>query len=302
MDRERLSRQKVLEICDVPRSTYYWRRKHPERRIATGGGRPIPGYSRDRDGHRVPDARIKACIRRLLQDHHHASGYRKLAKLLRQKYHLIISKKKVYRLCKELGGLLPQRQIKQPVPRTIARNRVVTRPNQLWQLDIKYGYVAGLERHFYVAGIIDVFDRQIVGYHVDKVCHTRHVIKAVQKALLKRNGHGQSHSLVIRTDNGPQFKSKAFYEFCQQINLEHERIPNKMPNKNAYIEAFHSILERECLRWNCFETFEQAFEEVDRFIRFYNTERLHGSLKDLPPQEYLELVTAGVIQPQRIAA
>jgi len=86
------------------------------------------------------------------------------------------------------------------------------------------------------------------------------------------------------------------------MNLEHERIPNKLPNKNAYIEAFHSILERECLRWHCFETFEQAFEEVDRFIQFYNTERLHGSLKDLPPKEYLELVTAGVIQPQRIAA
>ena len=148
----------------------------------------------------------------------------------------------------------------------------------------------------FLHSIIDVFDRQIVGYHVDKVCHTRHVVKAMQKALLKRNVCGQSHPLVIRTDNGPQFKSKAFYEFCQQMNLEHERIPNKLPNKNAYIESFHSILERECLRWNCFETFEQAFGEVDRFIRFYNTERLHGSLEDLPPTEYLELVTAGVIK------
>jgi len=39
--------------------------------------------------------------------------------------------------------LLPQRQIKQPVPRKVARNRVVTVPNQLWQTDIKYGYVGG---------------------------------------------------------------------------------------------------------------------------------------------------------------
>ena len=270
--------------------------------MATGGGRPIPGYSLDRHGHRVPDARIKACIRQLVRGPHHASGYRKLTRLLRRNYRLVIGKKKVYRLCKELGILLPQRQIRQPVPRKIARNRVVTGPNQLWQMDIKYGYVAGLGRHFYVASIIDVFDRQIVGYHVDKVCHTRQVVKAVQKALVKRNVHGQSQPLVIRTDNGPQFKSKAFYAFCQQMNVEHERIPNKQPNQNAYIEAFHSILERECLRWNCFEAFEQAFAEVDRFIHFYNTERLHGSLKDLPPTEYLELVTAGVIQPQRIAA
>lgn len=250
----------------------------------------------------MPDARIKACIRQLVQGPHHACGYRKLTKLLRRKYRLVIDKKKVYRLCKELGILLPQRQIKQPVPRKAARNRVVTGPNQLWQMDIKYGYVAGLERHFYVVSIIDVFDRQIVGYHVDEVCHTRQVIQALQKALLKRNVHGQPHPLAIRTDNGPQFKSRAFYEFCQQMNLEHERIPNKLPDRNAYIEAFHSILERECPRWNCFETYQQGFEEVERFSRFYNTERLHGSLKDLPPTEYLELVTAGVIEPQRIAA
>jgi len=206
----------------------------------------------------VPDARIKAWIRQLLQGPHHACGYRKLTRLLRRKYRLIIDKKKVYRLCKELGVLLARRQIRQPVPRRIARSRVVTGPNQLWRMDIKYGYVAGLKRHFYMVSIIDVFDRQIVGYHVDKVCHTRHVLKAVQKALWKRNVQGQAHPPVIRTDNGPQFKSK--------------------------------------------ETFEQAFAAVDRFIRFYNTERLHGSLKDLPPSEYLELVTAGMIQPQRITA
>jgi len=61
-------------------------------------------------------------------------------------------------------------------------------------------------------------------------------------------------------------------------------------------------LEKECLRWNCFETFEQAFEAVDRFMNDYNTERLHGSLKYLPPKRYLELVNAGIIRPQPIAA
>ena len=250
----------------------------------------------------VPDARIKTCIRQLVQGPHHASGYRKLKELLRQKYRLVINKKKVYRLCKELGILLPQRERKHPVPRKIARNRVVTGPNQLWQMDIKYGYVAGMDRHFYMASIIDVFDRRIVGYHRGKSCHAQDVVRAVQKALLGRNLHGQEQPLVIRTDNGPQFKSKEFYECCQQMKLEHERIPNKLPDKNAYIESFHSILEKECLRWNCFETFEQAFEAVDRFMNYYNTERLHGSLKYLPPKKYLDLVNAGLIHPRPIAA
>jgi putative transposase len=85
------------------------------------------------------------------------------------------------------------------------------------------------------------------------------------------------------------------------MNIEHERIPNQTPNMNAYVESFHSILERECFQRNCFESYEEAFHEVDRFMDFYNKRRLHGSLKDMPPVEYLEKFQAGLIQPRKIA-
>ncbi|WP_162241875.1 integrase core domain-containing protein [Paenibacillus sp. Leaf72] len=52
--------------------------------------------------------------------------------------------------------------------------------------------------------------------------------------------------LFLRTDIGPQFISKAFHAYCEQAGVEHERIPPRTPNKNAFIESFHSILEREC--------------------------------------------------------
>lgn len=297
----------VLRICQIPRSTYYYRLKHPECRKSSNGGRPIPGYSFDKDGKKVSDSRIKGYLRRLLNGPHGASGYRKLTQLLRRKYHLVINKKKVYRLCKELGVLSPQRVIRNNTPRRIARNRVVTGPNQLWEMDIKYGYVAGKREHFYVASVIDVFDRQIIAHHRGKSCTAEHVARTLHKALLKREVHAQERDvdkkLVIRTDNGPQFKSKKFHEFCDQNKqlLEHERIPNKTPNKNAHIEAFHSILEMECFWRNCFETYEEAFAEVDRFIRFYNTERLHGSLHDLPPKEYAERAALSQVPGQKIA-
>jgi putative transposase len=54
-----------------------------------------------------------------------------------------------------------------------------------------------------------------------------------------------------------------------QAGIEHEQTPVKTPNKNAYIESFHSIVERECYQRNCFDSFEEAFAEVDRFIRYY---------------------------------
>ena len=291
----------VLSLCGIPRSTYYYRLKHPEPQPSSSGGRPIPGFSKDKEGHIVSDARIKGYLTRLIQGEHSACGYRKLTALLRRNYRLVINKKKVYRLCKEMKILSPQREIHHPVPKKIARNRVVTGPNQLWQLDIKYGYVAGKRRHFFVANLIDVFDRNLVGYCRGRACSAQDVIKATHKALLKRNALNLEQPLVIRTDNGTQFTSKVFHAFCAQMNIEHERIPNHTPNMNAYVESFHSILERECFQRHCFESYEEAFHEVDRFMTFYNKRRLHGSLKDMPPVEYWEKAMAGLIQPRNIA-
>ena len=292
----------VLRICHVARSTYYYRLKHPERQKPKGKGRPVPGYSLDKQDQVVSDIRIKGFIRRILQGPDAAFGYRKITVLLRRRFKLVINKKKVYRLCKEMGILGRPRPGKgRSVPRRIANNRKVTGPNQLWQMDIKYGYVAGMRRHFYLAGIIDVFDRSIVAYHRGKACNTKSLIQTLHQALLKRGIYKQESRLIIRTDNGPQFDSNAFREFCRQAGIEHEQIPIKTPNKNAYIESFHSIIERECYQRNCFTSFEEAFAEVDRFIRYYNNQRIHGSLMDYSPREYSRLVQQGVIQPKEIA-
>jgi putative transposase len=292
----------VLRICDVPRSTYYYHLKHALNRVShKSGGRPIPGYSYTRDGKKVTDNRIKLYIQNLLSKEESVYGYRKMTQVLRQRYRLCINKKKVYRLFKELNILLPQREVKNKVPRKLANNRVVTGPNQLWQLDIKYGYVTGSRRHFYLASAIDVFDRSIVGYVTGKASSTESILTMLQRAVMKRNACAEEQSLVIRTDNGPQFCSKAFHTFCETMAIEHERTPPRTPNKNAYIESFHSVLERECYQRNFFETFTQAFKVVDKYIRFYNERRLHGSLNDLPPAVYLAKVRKGEIMPHNIA-
>ena len=296
----------VLRICGVARATYYYRLKHPERKTPKGKGRPVPGYSLNKQGKVVSDKRIKGFIGRILQGPDAAFGYRKITVLLRRTYGLIINKKKVYRLCKEMGILGPRFSQAQKAPRRVANNRKVTGPNQLWQMDIKYGYVAGLQRHFFLASIIDVFDRCIVAYYRGKACDRKNVIQVLHQAMLRRGIYGQEdkleNKLVIRTDNGSQFVSKDFRAFCEQTKrVEHEQIPVKTPNKNAYIESFHSIIERECFQRSCFSSYEEAFAEVDRFIRYYNHRRIHGSLKDHSPVEYMRLVQQGVIQPQAMA-
>lgn len=132
-------------------------------------GRPVPGFSYDNIGSQVKDIRIKTWLQRLIQGPDGAFGYRNLTVLLRRKHGLLINKEKVCRLCKSLNLLAPQREKINAVPREVANNRIVTGPNQLW---LKYGYVAGQRRHFFLASIIDVFDRNIVAYHRGSTCLT----------------------------------------------------------------------------------------------------------------------------------
>nr|WP_051330931.1 IS3 family transposase [Aneurinibacillus terranovensis] len=131
-----------------------------------------------------------------------AYGYVKLTHWLRNEHQLVINKKRVYRLCKELEILKPQRVIKSKHPRKLARNRDITAPNQLWEVDIKYGYVAGEDRFFYILSYLDVFDRQIVDYHIGLRCEAKHAVQALQQALIKRKQWKAEDKPVIRSITG----------------------------------------------------------------------------------------------------
>jgi len=166
----------------------------------------------------------------------------------------------VLRLCRELEILQPHRKAVSPFPRRLAKQHKITGPNQMWQLDIKYGSIANSGRFFYLASAIDVFDRCIVGYYRGSTCKAQDINGMLQAALMRRQIHlptkEEEHSIIIRTDNGPQFVSQKFGEFCDLHKIYHERIPPKSPNLNAYIESFHSIIERECYKRYTFEFFE----------------------------------------------
>jgi len=234
----------------------------------------------------------------LISGEEHGYGYLMLNECLRVQYDLIINKKKTYRLCKKLGILHPQRRKKVYYPRKLARNHTVTRSNQLWQLDIKYGYVAGHDQFFYIADIIDVFDRSIVGYHVGSSCDAKQVCEAVRAALRTRLT-GKEAKPIIRTDNGPQFISKAFGELCEAEQMTHERIPPRTPNMNAYIESFHATLERDLLTKETFATFQEAYDTIEAYMDFYNNRRMHRSLGKRSPAAFMQWASSS---PPQLAA
>ncbi|MBU3207992.1 integrase core domain-containing protein [Clostridium algidicarnis] len=105
------------------------------------------------------------------------------------------------------------------------------------------------------------------------------------KRALKENG--VTSNLILRSDNGPQFTSIKFEHLCKVNNIYHERIPVNSPNYNAHIESFHSLLSKECIIWNEIKNFTDGYRLIDEYIKFYNEERIHGSLNYISPNQFI---------------
>lgn len=261
----------------------------------------MPGCSFTEQGSPVSDEQICEWVMELLADEYTSNyGYRKLTVILRRAHKLVINKKKVYRLCKQMRVLRPQRKLLVKHPKVLANNRVITGSNHLWETDVKYGWIAGEQRFFFLLSIIDVFDRSIIAYHHGLSCEAKDLVQITQEALMKRQCFEHVEKPVIRSDNGPQFISHRFAEACEQFGIVHERIPPKTPNKNAHIESYHAILERECFSRHAFESYPHAYEITSRFIHHYNHHRIHGSIYDLSPSEYRHAVDQGIVKPKAI--
>ncbi|MCY9502896.1 IS3 family transposase [Paenibacillus larvae] len=99
----------MLRLVKVPRSTYYYMKNKKVMKKTVSEGRPAPGYSYQANGTKVPDEH-QEWLMELISSDGFAYGYRKLTVCLRREYQLQINKKKVYRLCKNLDILRPQRQ------------------------------------------------------------------------------------------------------------------------------------------------------------------------------------------------
>ena len=132
----------VLRFAGVARSTWYHSQRESQRAAEDDGGnrgRPVPGYTRNPDGTIVMDTSILKALREYREDLNfsNAGGYHKLKHYLRRDYGYYVNHKKLYRLCKEEGLLLPHRKKKLKKDRRVSSNRVITGPNQFWEFDHK---------------------------------------------------------------------------------------------------------------------------------------------------------------------
>ncbi len=277
----------VLRIVKVSRSTYYAYINSRPNRNYNNVGRRISGYSYTFRGFKVYDIQIQKYIKELkTRKTSKYYGYRKITYILRRNYNLKINKKKVRRLMAIMGLLsLNKKSVVKRISRK-CKERKITGSNQLWQMDIKYAFIAGTRKTAYITSIIDVYDREIVAHSIDLSCTGKVAKEVLIKALYIRGLKDTEFNLVIRTDNGSQFISGNFEKSCLDEKVLHERIPVRSPNYNAYIESYHRYLQDECLTGKMYMSLNHIIYDVEDFVYRYNNERIHSSIGYVPPHEY----------------
>lgn len=233
-----------------------------------------------------------------------AGGAKKLSKYIAIEKNIYINHKKIYRLCDENKLLLFKQNFtkKRKFKKKRCEYLEVSKQNELWQFDLKYIWIHGEQRWCFLLAFIDVISKKITGWYLGKTCKAGDLVFTLDQAIQNEqieDGAG----LIIRSDNGPQMSSNRFHFYLKRLEqkLAHEFIPPRSPDRNAYIEAFNSILEIELLQVRYFKTFEQVYRAVLEFIEFYNMRRLHGALGNLSPAMFIDGLKSGQIMPRVVA-
>jgi putative transposase len=128
---------------------------------------------------------------------------------------------------------------------------------------------------------VDHFNRECLGIKVGFNLPSRVVISYLEQRI---EIYGKPQR--IRTDNGPEFRSKVFQKWLSNNNIEWSRIQKGKPQQNAIIERFNKTFREDILDANIFKDIEQAQLLTDEWIWEYNNERPHQSLNFKTPIEY----------------
>jgi transposase InsO family protein len=265
----------MCSVLKVSRSGFYaWRR------------RPTPKRTTEND-------RLKKKIREIFSEHKKRYGVpRVYDELKRQGFSC--SKNRVERLMKEMNlraeGKKPFRVTTNSkhkhniAPNIVNRYFETSAPNQIWTGDITY--VRTIQGWLYLAVVIDLFSRKVIGWCMDKHLGSSLAVNALKMALAQRKPSGE---VIFHSDRGVQYASHFF-----QRTLSQNALIQSMSRKgdcwdNAPTESFFATLKKELIRNELYSTREIAKTEIFRYIEgYYNIIRLHSFNDQCPPQEFEE--------------
>jgi putative transposase len=168
-----------------------------------------------------------------------------------------------------------------PAPDRVNRDFQTTGPDRLWVADITY--VSTWAGWLYLAVVIDVWSRRVVGWAMANHLRTELVMDALNMAIQQRRPTG----VILHSDQGAQYTSLAFGIRCREAGILPSMGSVGDCYDNALCESFFATLESELLERSVFRTISAGRLAVFEFIEgWYNPHRLHSSLGHVPPIEY----------------
>ncbi len=271
---ERHPVQRVCKVLGVSRSGYYARRR-----------RETPARVRE-------DRRLK---QKILAEHSAAQGRYGTPRILRalRRKGIATSGKRVARLRRELGLRAKGRRrfrvttdsdhAYRPAPNLLQRRFDAKQPNQIWVGDITY--LAQGRRWLYLALLMDLYSRRIVGWSLSDRIDEQLTLTALRRALESRR---PPEGLIHHTDRGAQYASRAYRKALEAAGLEASMSRRGDCWDNAPAESLIKTVKAEL--GNSFLTRELAERELFAYIEgFYNTRRLHSGLDYRTPLEAEQL-------------
>lgn len=189
------------------------------------------------------------------------------------------NRKRVYRIykCLNLQRLRPRKNKKK-----IIVSMPLTKPlfyNHVWAVDFLFDALTD-GRRIKIMTVEDLFSRFSLAIDSQFSIPAKSVIESLQECIRL---YGIPR--IIRTDQGPEFRSLTFQKFVQKHGIRHEFTEKGSPWQNGGLESFNGKLREECLDRNLFENPSQAKEVIQKYKIFYNTERPHSSLNGKTPLE-----------------
>lgn len=221
-------------------------------------------------------------------------GYRRITAELHNRNYPI-NHKKVMRIMREhhLTCKLPTKK-----PRTtnsdhdfkkypnLVKNILVGGLNQVWVADITY--IRVVYEFFYLAAVLDRFSRKCIGWSLGRTLEAEHALRALDMALDSRRILGFD-GLIHHSDRGVQYASDEYVKKLTENGILVSMTETGDPRENAFAESFNSTLKCEEVYLSEYESFEDALENIEKFIEeVYNKKRLHSSIGYKAPEKFEE--------------
>ncbi|MEV8477489.1 IS3 family transposase [Streptomyces sp. NPDC051173] len=267
--------QRLCRVLQVSRSGFY-------RHLAAASARA----ARQR-----ADEELVGEIREIHAGHKGTYGVRRVHAELRGFGHTV-NRKRVERLMRKHGleGLHLRRRkrttvpdrLAPPAPDLIQRDFHAGQLDEKWCGDITYVQVGGA--WLYLACVLDICSRRVIGWSMATHMRTGLVIDALKMAVATRGS--SVDGVIFHADRGSQYTAAAFAEVCDGFRIRRSMGRVGSSYDNALAESFWQGLKRETMHQRLFSTVRQARLEIFQWLTYYNARRRHSALNYLSPVEF----------------